>query len=486
MASNLVEYSVSELSFALKRTLENTYGLVRVRGELSGFKRAASGHLYFGIKDEKAVIDGVCWRGTANKMAFKPEDGIEVICTGKVTTYPGRSRYQIVVEHMEPAGVGALMALFEERKKKLAAEGLFDDGRKRPLPYLPEHIALVTSPTGAVIRDILHRLAERFPRHVMLWPVLVQGDNASDQITQAINGFDRLAGEGRIPKPDVMIVARGGGSIEDLWSFNEENVARAVAECSIPIISAVGHETDTTLIDFVSDQRAPTPTAAAEIVVPVRSDLLLRVQSAAERVHQASHRLLRENQQRVDGLGRGLGDPTQLYALAQQRLDDLGERLRLRPPAEILKEKTERLQTRGQRLDELLQDTIRNQARRLEETHRRLTTDAIVNHVDVGEVNLKRESSRLDGAITSSLNEREQKISSQTKLLESLGHKSVLSRGYAVIRGHAGGLVRTIEQAHRESQLEVEFQDGRLPVRRAAERKRIDQKPASEKQERLL
>jgi exodeoxyribonuclease VII large subunit len=263
LATNLPEFSVSELSRALKRTVEDSYPYVRVRGEVSGFKRAASGHLYMTLKDENAVLDAVCWRGTAGRLSIDPEDGLEVICTGKLTTYPGRSKYQIVVEQMEMAGEGALLKLLEDRRKKLAAEGLFDDSRKRELPYLPEVIGVVTSPTGAVIRDILHRLSDRFPRHVLLWPVLVQGDGAADQVTAAIEGFNRIEAGGSVPRPDLIIVARGGGSLEDLWAFNEENVVRAAAASDIPLISAVGHETDTTLIDFASDRRAPTPTTTS-------------------------------------------------------------------------------------------------------------------------------------------------------------------------------------------------------------------------------
>jgi len=273
LAGNLPEYSVSELSQALKRTVEDTYPYVRVRGEISGFKRAASGHLYLALKDESAVLDGVCWRGVAGRLGIRPEDGMEVVCTGKLTTYPGRSKYQIVIEAMELAGEGALLKLLEDRRKKLAAEGLFDEARKKPLPFLPDVIGVVTSPTGAVIRDILHRLNDRFPRHVLLWPVLVQGEGAAAQIAAAIEGFNRIAPGGRVPRPDVLIVARGGGSLEDLWAFNEEIVVRAAAGSVIPLISAVGHETDTTLIDYASDRRAPTPTAASEMALPVRADL---------------------------------------------------------------------------------------------------------------------------------------------------------------------------------------------------------------------
>ncbi|MGB6924251.1 MAG: exodeoxyribonuclease VII large subunit, partial [Methyloceanibacter sp.] len=276
--TNLVEYSVSELAFALKRTVEEAYGLVRLRGEISGFKgQHASGHAYFVLKDEKATIEAVIWRSSFAKLRFKPEAGLEVIATGRITTYPDRSKYQIVIEQLEPAGIGALMALLEQRKQMLAAEGLFDEARKLPLPYLPRIVGVVTSPTGAVIRDILHRLYDRFPCHVLVWPVRVQGETCAIEVSAAIGGFNALVLGGHVPRPDLIIVARGGGSLEDLWGFNEEAVARAVAASTIPLISAVGHETDWTIIDLVADWRAPTPTAAAERAVPVRADLTIAV-----------------------------------------------------------------------------------------------------------------------------------------------------------------------------------------------------------------
>src|SRR5438309_72278 len=281
---NIPEWTVTELSAALKKTVEDAYGFVRVRGEISGYRGPhSSGHAYFALKDEGAKIDAVIWRTAFGRIRFKPEEGLEVIATGKLTTYPGRSSYQIVIESLEPAGVGALMALLEERKKKLAAEGLFDEARKQLIPYLPEVIGVITSPTGAVIRDILHRLSDRFPRHVLVWPVRVQGDGSAEEIAAAIRGFNALDAGGRMPRPDLIIVARGGGSLEDLWSFNEEIVVRAAADSMVPLISAVGHETDVTLIDFVADKRAPTPTAAAEMAVPVKSELIARIENCARR-----------------------------------------------------------------------------------------------------------------------------------------------------------------------------------------------------------
>src|SRR5712692_8932993 len=285
---NIPEWTVSELSAALKKTVEDAFGYVRVRGEISGYRGPqASGHCYFALKDEGAKIEAVIWRTAFARMRLKPEEGLEVFVTGRLTTYPGRSKYQIVIETLEPAGLGALMALLEERKKKLAAEGLFDAARKQLLPFPPERIGVVTSPTGAVIRDILHRLADRFPRHVLVWPVRVQGEGSAAEVASAIRGFNALPEGGAIVRPDLLIVARGGGSFEDLWSFNEEIVVRAAAESMIPLVSAVGHETDITLIDFAADKRAPTPTAAAEMAVPVRTELVARVDLCARRAYSS-------------------------------------------------------------------------------------------------------------------------------------------------------------------------------------------------------
>jgi exodeoxyribonuclease VII large subunit len=326
--SNAPALSVSEISNALKRTVEDRFGYVRVRGELSGFKRAASGHLYFGLKDADAKLDGVMWKGNAGRLPFAPEDGLEVIATGKLTTYAGRSSYQIVADRLELAGEGALMLLFEKLKARLAADGLFDAARKRPIPYLPRTIGIVTSPTGAVIRDMMHRLEDRFPSHVILWPVLVQGEGAAAQIAAAIRGFSAMPLDGPVARPDLLIVARGGGSIEDLWAFNEESVVRAVAECTIPVISAVGHETDTTLCDYAADLRAPTPTAAAEMAVPVRLDLAERLSGAEMRLTGSLRRMLQRAGERLQTLGRLMPGAADIVANRQQRADDLGERLK--------------------------------------------------------------------------------------------------------------------------------------------------------------
>src|SRR5580658_2985708 len=319
---NLPELTVSELSASLKRTVEDTYGYVRVRGEVSGYKGPhSSGHVYLALKDESAKIDAVIWKGVFGRMRIKPEEGLEVVVTGKLTTYPSRSSYQIIVETLEPAGVGALMALLEERKQKLAAEGLFDEARKQLLPWLPEVIGVVTSPTGAVIRDILHRLQDRFPRRVLVWPVRVQGEGSAEQVAAAIRGFNALPEGGRIPRPDLLIVARGGGSLEDLWSFNEEIVVRAAADSMIPLISAVGHETDITLIDFAADKRAPTPTAAAEMAVPVRSELFIEVSSLARRTMVCWQRGQEGRRNELRAAARALPAAGELLAIPRQRLD---------------------------------------------------------------------------------------------------------------------------------------------------------------------
>src|SRR6516162_7362479 len=327
--SNLVEYTVSELSRALRRSIEENFAYVRVRGEISGWKRHSSGHCYLALKDSEAVLDAVCWRTTVIHLGIKPEDGMEVVCTGRLTTFPGRSKYQLIIDTIELAGMGALLKLLEDRRRRLAAEGLFAAERKKKLPFLPQVIGIVTSPTGAVIRDILHRLADRFPRHVLLWPVAVQGEGAAFQVAAAIEGFNRLRERGPVPRPQLIIVARGGGSLEDLMPFNEEVIVRAAAASVIPLISAVGHETDTTLLDFAADRRAPTPTAAAEIAVPVRLDLLAELGGKSGRLSGGLSRLFDQRRLHLAGLARGLPDPQDLIGNAAQRLDDRAERLRL-------------------------------------------------------------------------------------------------------------------------------------------------------------
>ena len=332
--SNLTEYSVSELSGSIKRTVEQAFDQVRVRGEISGYRGPhSSGHAYFSLKDDKSKIDAVIWKGSMGKIKFRPEEGMEVIATGKITTFPGSSKYQIVIEQMEPAGAGALMALLEERKRKLTAEGLFEEGRKQLIPFMPQVIGVVTSPTGAVIRDILHRIADRFPVHVIVWPVKVQGEGSGDEVAAAIAGFNAIEPGGPVARPDLIIVARGGGSLEDLWSFNDEAVVRAAAASDIPLISAVGHETDWTLIDYAADQRAPTPTGAAEMAVPVKADLEAQVSGLSARLKAAMSRQMDLRRQSVRSLARALPSLDGLLALPRRRFDEaasgLGKALEL-------------------------------------------------------------------------------------------------------------------------------------------------------------
>ncbi|MFZ5912950.1 MAG: exodeoxyribonuclease VII large subunit [Pseudomonadota bacterium] len=436
--SNLAELSVSELSAALKRVVEGEFGLVRVRGEISGYKRAASGHCYLTLKDERAAIDGVMWKGAAAALRFLPEDGMEVVCAGKLTTYPARSKYQIVIDSMAPAGVGALLAQLEERRRKLAAEGLFEAGRKRPLPYLPQVIGIVTSPTGAVIRDILHRLADRFPRHVLLWPVLVQGEQAAGQIAAAIEGFNRLTPGGATPRPDLLIVARGGGSIEDLWAFNEEIVVRAAAASQIPLISAVGHETDTTLIDFAADLRAPTPTAAAEMAVPVRGELLAQVLDLERRRVAGASRLLMERRARLTSAIRGLPRLSEILGLPRQRFDAAAERLPRALLANVRQGET-RLARHAARLRAgLVRDALQREARSLGEAARRLKE-----------------------AWARGQRERAASLDSAAKLLRALSYQGVLARGFSVVRGPRGRILARALSATPGLGVEIEFQDGR-------------------------
>ena len=467
--SNVPEYSVSEISGALRRTVEETFALVRVKGEISGFKRHSSGHLYFCLKDADAVLDAVCWRGQAGRLPILPEDGIEVIATGRLTTYPGRSKYQMVIERMELAGQGALLKILEDRRRKLAAEGLFDGARKKALPLIPEVIGVVTSPTGAVIKDILHRLAERFPRHVLLWPVAVQGDGAATQVAAAIRGFNALPAGGRVPRPDVLIVARGGGSIEDLWAFNEECVVRAAAESAIPLISAVGHETDTTLIDYAADLRAPTPTAAAEKAVPVRAELLAQIGDMGARLGRAALRGLTERATRIDALARVLPNPRAVIEDCTRRLDDRAERLRLalpnllhrraaeadrlaarlKHPRELLAEKRHALERAGAGLDHALKSAAQAETARLGQSALRLD----------------QTGHRLGPAMTRLLTERSQRLASIGQMLESVSYHRVLERGYAVVRDESGGVISSARSAQAGAALSVEFRDGGMPVR---------------------
>jgi len=481
---NVAEYTVSELSAALKRTLEDAYGYIRVRGEISGFKKHTSGHCYFALKDDSACLDAVCWRLTALRLSFKPEDGLEVVATGRISTFPSRSKYQLIVDRLAPAGVGALMALLEQRRKQLAAEGLFDAARKQPLPFLPEVIGIVTSPTGAVIRDMLHRLAERFPRRVLLWPVAVQGELAAGQVAAAIAGFNALPEAGPVPRPDVLIVARGGGSLEDLWAFNEEVVVRAAAASAIPLISAVGHETDTTLIDHAADRRAPTPTAAAELAVPVRAELAHRLAQLDDRIFHGMQREIDQLAQRLVGLARGLPDPLGLLGHAAQRLDDLAERLphavhrriercrdhvrglsaHLRSPAQLLLERARGLASQFERLAYQFRGLIRDHRRQLERLEGRLTVDELRTRLPRHERTLADLAAREDGAVARTLREAAQRLAACSGLLASLSYEGVLARGFALVRDGDGRLVPSAARARAETALEIEFHDGRVPT----------------------
>jgi exodeoxyribonuclease VII large subunit len=441
--ANLPEYTVSELARALKRSIEENFAYVRVRGEISGFKRHASGHCYLSLKDAEAVIDAVCWRMTALRLGLKPEDGMEVLCTGRLTTYPGRSRYQLVIDSMELAGVGALLKLLEDRRKRLAAEGLFAAERKKRLPFLPEVIGIVTSPTGAVIRDILHRLADRFPRRVLLWPVAVQGEGAAAQIAAAINGFNQLPAGGPVPRPQLIIVARGGGSLEDLMAFNEEIVVRAAAASSIPLISAVGHETDTTLIDHASDRRAPTPTAAAEIAVPVRLDLMAELGTKSARLSGSLSRLFDQHRLHLAGLARGLPDPQDLLGPAAQRLDDRTERLRLAADRHLGAAR-QRLELAAARLrPEVLSTDIARTRARLMEAEPRLIA-AMVRFLGRSHEAIDNFAGRL--------------------ATHSERHESLLARGYVVVRDAVARVVTTSQEINTGAPLDLEFHDGRVGV----------------------
>ncbi|HLI13011.1 MAG TPA: exodeoxyribonuclease VII large subunit [Alphaproteobacteria bacterium] len=455
---NLPEFSVSEISLLLKRTLEERFDHVRVRGEISGFKRHSSGHLYLALKDADAVLDAVCWRGTAARLALRPEDGMEVICSGRITTYPGRSKYQLVIDSMELAGEGALLKLLDERRRRLAAEGLFDAARKRKLPYLPSVIGVVTSPTGAVIRDILHRLDDRFPRRVIIWPVAVQGTGAAEQVAAAIRGFNRLAPSGAIPRPDLLIVARGGGSLEDLWAFNEEIVVRAAAASEIPLIAAVGHETDTTLIDFAADRRAPTPTAAAEMAVPVRAELLAQLMEDGRRLLQAWQRMLDERRTRIDGLARGLPDPVRLLEQAGQRLDDWSERL-ANAASNLIARREERLRGLPD-LRKCLRHLIDVKTHELIASAARLRKEPLLAEIARHGRDAARCAERLQPAAWRFLMRQAEKLDAVGRHLDSLSYHRVLARGYAVIHDRDGDVVATAAETSAGMPVAIEFRDG--------------------------
>ena len=471
LASNTPEWSVSELSGALKRMIEGEFGHVRIKGEISGYRGPhSSGHVYFSIKDSSAKIDAVMWKGVFGRVKFRPEDGMEVIATGKITTFAGKSSYQIVVESLEPAGVGALLAQLEERRQRLAAEGLFSDARKQLLPFLPTVIGVITSPTGAVIRDILHRLADRFPRHVLVWPVRVQGETSAAEIANAIQGFNALHETGAIPRPDLLIVARGGGSLEDLWSFNEEIVVRAAADSMIPLIAAVGHETDWTLIDYAADRRAPTPTGAAEMAVPVRADLEATTTDLGRRLHLAVRRLNDRRKADLRSAGRALPSLDALVAVPRQRLDLAASKLgrglernaarhrallteaarrliRLSPQARVASLRA-RLDGLGQRLIASQGASLRTERQRLDRQRQTL-------------LDLKARSHR---ALAVLLDRRRSRLSTASQLLKSVSYQGVLDRGYALVLDAKGKPIRTADTVQPKTALTLIFSDGNVSV----------------------
>lgn len=492
--SNATEWSVSELSGALKRTVEDAFGFVRLRGEISGFRGPhSSGHCYFSLKDEGAKIDAVIWKGTYARLKTKPQEGLEVIATGRITTFPGKSSYQIVVDSLAPAGVGALMALLEERKRKLAAEGLFAAERKRPLPFLPATIAVITSPTGAVIRDILHRLEDRFPRHVLVWPARVQGETCAEEVAAGVRGLNGLAPGGRIPRPDVIIVARGGGSIEDLWGFNDEDLVRAVAESAIPIVSAVGHETDWTLIDLAADRRAPTPTGAAEMVVPVRADLLATTGDLARRHGEAIRRLIDRLRSELRSAERALPRPEALFERQRQRLDlvearlapaartnlrvhdqrlaALDRRLQRRSPHASLAGAQARLAALAERPRQALVAGLERRRDRLAGLEARLEggRGRIAQRIATGSERLTAVEARLAPCTLRIVTAKRDGLGRLWRLAESLGYRAVLARGYALVRDSDGRPVRSATRIAPGAALEIELADGRVNARAEAD-----------------
>ena len=489
--SNSPEFTVSELSGAVKKVIEGEFGLVRVRGEVGRVSRPASGHLYFALKDDRASLDAVSWKGQVAKMQVRPEEGMEVIATGRMTTFPGQSKYQLIVDDVALAGAGALMAMLEKRKAALGAEGLFDPARKKPIPYLPQVIGVVTSPSGAVIRDILHRLRDRFPRHVLIWPVAVQGHNCAAEVANAIKGFNAIAPGGLIPRPDLIIVARGGGSLEDLWGFNEEIVVRAAAASVIPLISAVGHETDTTLIDYASDLRAPTPTAAAELAVPVRLDLIATLDALTARQSRGVAQTLQRRDQRLRDLTRALPRLETLLATPRQRLDTAAQRLggalgmaaakkrgtyatiasRLRPEAllaliarraEALNNAHLRLNDRNLRAQERKHASFDKWASRLAPALTRLIGDAKRKTAE-GHHKLIQLDTRLQAAPSQRLRVLTQRLDALDRTRTTLGYAETLKRGYVVVRGD-GHVVTSKAAAEKAQGLEIEFADGRLTL----------------------
>ncbi len=484
VGENSPEFSVSEISGAIKRVIEGEFSQVRIRGEIGRVSMPRSGHVYLDLKDDKAVISAVIWKGVAARLATRPEEGMEVVATGRVTTFGGQSKYQLVIDSIKPAGVGALMAMLEKRKALLQSEGLFEQDRKRQLPYLPEIIGVVTSPSGAVIRDILHRLRDRFPRKVLVWPVAVQGERCAGEVSRAIQGFNAMSPGGAMPRPDLLIVARGGGSLEDLWGFNEEIVARAAAASEIPLISAVGHETDTTLIDFVSDKRAPTPTAAAELAVPVRLELLAWVDQQGARMSQALSNGVGMRQQRLRDLSRALPRVETLTENPRQRLDMWADRLPQALDRSVQVRRVRLSELAGTIRPTLLESVIKGENRRLSALSPRLAPGLLrvvqANRELLGrradrlslrpfQADLHRKnkdlgdlSRRLSEAGQRQLDKKRDQLTGLDRLRETLGYKATLQRGYAVVRDGAGQVLTSQQDAAQASAIEIEFADGRL------------------------
>ncbi|MCW4113567.1 exodeoxyribonuclease VII large subunit [Aurantimonas sp. MSK8Z-1] len=478
--SNVAEYSVSEISGALKKTVEDTFGHVRVRGEISGYRGPhASGHAYFSLKDDRARLEAVVWRTSFAKLAFKPEEGLEVVATGRLTTFPGSSKYQIVIDELQPAGAGALMALLNERRLKLEAEGLFAAERKRPLPYMPRVIGVITSPTGAVIRDICHRISDRFPVHLLVWPVRVQGEGSGAEVAAAIEGFNALADGGPAPRPDLLIVARGGGSLEDLWGFNDEAVVRAAAASTIPLISAVGHETDWTLIDHAADRRAPTPTGAAEIAVPVRAEVAASLASLHARNGAAISRQLDRDRRAVAASARGLPSPDMLLALPRRRLDEaasgIGRALRVTVSVKrggygevaarlspvnvegVVRHKRAELRQAETHAIHAMGSLLSLKRQRLERSAAQIRPQAIAAQSAQGRHRLDHLTHRLEQALRGALDRKRGEFAGAARMAASLDPRQVLQRGYAIIRGPEDQPITRADDLTEGMAFEVEF-----------------------------
>lgn len=487
MSSNTYEFSVSEISGSIKKTIETKFDDVRIRGEISGYRGPhSSGHAYFSLKDEKARIEAVVWRGVFSKLKVRPEEGMEVIATGKITTYPGSSKYQIVIQSIEPAGVGAMMAMLEERKKRLTNEGLFEAERKQLLPYMPKVIGVVTSPTGAVIHDILHRISDRFPVHVVLWPVRVQGETSGDEVANAINGFNSPENTSIFTKPDLIIVARGGGSFEDLWGFNDEAVIRAAANSDIPLISAVGHETDWTLLDLVCDQRAPTPTGAAEMAVPVKAELEAQIAELSARLQSAKTRLFDRRREQLAALVRALPSLATLLALPNRRLDEAASNLdktiqlnqvqRARRFEKLASSLTpDRLKTaiaekklilnnNWSRLENLLNRKIERLGSRIENSDNRLfvALNQMGNMVSRKKQSLHLAFANQDKNMKRIIDVRLQRVNEANRLLTSLSYTNVMKRGYAIIRDANDQVLTKAQQMSSSERISIELSDARV------------------------